>query len=234
MNQKKLYLLSATESIKLIKLGRISSKELVESCATQIEKNDKKIHALVMYNKNNAIQTAEYIDNKIKEGSNVGMLCGIPVAIKDIFNTLDFPTQHGSSIRKGYTPGNDARVVFRLKQENGIIIGKTVTAEFGVHYPGPTVNPHDFKHSPGTSSSGSAAAVASFMVPLALGSQTAGSTLRPASYCGIYGFKPSFGLIPRTGMLKTTDTLDNVGLMARTIDDLELLFDVVRVSGIDH
>lgn len=234
MDQKNLNLLSAKEAINLIQSGKISVKELIESCISQIEKNDKRINAWTVYDKDNAIRLAENIDKKFKEGKSIGMLCGIPVAVKDIFNTTEFCTQHGSIIRKDYTPGNDARVVFRIKQEDGIVLGKTVTAEFGVHHPGPTVNPHNFRFSPGTSSSGSAAAVASFMVPLALGSQTAGSTLRPASYCGIYGFKPSFGLIPRTGMLKTTDTLDNVGLMARTIDDIELIFDVLRISGTDH
>jgi Asp-tRNA(Asn)/Glu-tRNA(Gln) amidotransferase A subunit family amidase len=117
---------------------------------------------------------------------------------------------------------------------DGVVVGKTVTAEFAVHAPGPTVNPHNPDFAPGTSSSGSAAAVAANMVALALGTQTAGSTIRPASYCGVYGFKPSFGLIPRTGALKTTDSLDTVGLFARAIDDVELLFNVVRVHGPDH
>jgi Asp-tRNA(Asn)/Glu-tRNA(Gln) amidotransferase A subunit family amidase len=112
--------------------------------------------------------------------------------------------------------------------------GKTVTAEFAVHAPGPTRNPHHLDHMPGTSSSGSAAAVAAGMTPLGLGTQTAGSTIRPSSYCGIYGLKPSFGLLPRTGMLKTTDSLDTVGLLARSIDDLELFLEVTRVHGIDY
>ena len=152
----------------------------------------------------------------------------------DIFNTLNMPTCMGSSIWQGFTPGNDARVVAALRGEGGVILGKTVTAEFAVHHPGPTVNPFDPGYSPGTSSSGSAVAVAARMVPLALGTQTAGSTIRPASYCGVYGFKPSFGVIPRTGILKTLDTLDHVSFFARSLDDLGLLFDCTRVRGTNH
>jgi Asp-tRNA(Asn)/Glu-tRNA(Gln) amidotransferase A subunit family amidase len=158
----------------------------------------------------------------------------VPVGIKDIFNTLVFPTQMGSPVRQGYKAGNDARAVAVLRLAGAVIPGKTVTAEFGVHWPGPTRNPHNLDHTPGTSSSGSAAAVAAGMVPVALGSQTAGSMIRPASFCGIYGMKPSFGLIPRTGMLKTTDTLDHVGFCARSVDDLALMLDVLRVQGADY
>jgi len=164
----------------------------------------------------------------------VGPLNGIPIGIKDIFNTLDMPTAMGSPIWEGFTPGNDARVVAELRYAGGVILGKTVTAEFAVHTPGPTTNPHHPDFSPGTSSSGSAAAVAAGMVPAALGSQTAGSVIRPASYCGIYGFKPSFGLIPRTGSLKTTDSLDTVALMARSPGDLDFLFELLRVHGLDY
>lgn len=156
---------------------------------------------------------------------------GVPVGVKDIFNTYDFPTGMGSHILDDYNPGNDARVVSNIRLEGGLVAGKTVTAEFAVHHPGATVNPWDYRRTPGTSSSGSAAAVATRMCPLALGSQTAGSTIRPASYCGVIGWKPSFGLLPRTAMLKTTDSLDTIGLLARSIDDAELLFEVTRVRG---
>jgi Asp-tRNA(Asn)/Glu-tRNA(Gln) amidotransferase A subunit family amidase len=164
----------------------------------------------------------------------VGALCGVPVGVKDIFNTRDMPTQMGSPIWTGFTPGNDARVVHYLRVADSVIPGKTVTAEFAVHTPGPTLNPHNPEYMPGTSSSGSAAAVAAYMVPLAIGTQTAGSIIRPASYCGVYGYKPSFGLLARTGMLKTTDTLDTVGVFARTIDDIRLIFDTLRVDGPDY
>ena len=140
----------------------------------------------------------------------------------------------GSPIWKGFTPGNDARVVSKLKLQDGIILGKTVTAEFAVHYNDITTNPHHPEFSPGTSSSGSAAAVAASMAPIALGTQTAGSAIRPASYCGIFGFKPSFGLVPRTGTLKTTDSLDTISFLCRGADDLDLVFDIARVHGQDY
>ncbi len=140
----------------------------------------------------------------------------------------------GSPLWRGFTPGNDARTVFGLRRCDAVVAGKTVTAEFAVHTPGPTTNPHDPRRMPGTSSSGSAAAVAAGMVPLALGTQTAGSIVRPASYCGVVGFKPSFGAVPRTGVLKTTDTLDTIGVLSRTVDDAALAFDAIRVHGVDY
>ena len=163
-----------------------------------------------------------------------GPLQGIPFGVKDIFNTEDMPTGMGSPVWADFTPGNDARVVFSARRAGSLVVGKTVTAEFAVHTPGPTRNPYDQRRSPGTSSSGSAAAVACGMVPWALGSQTAGSIVRPASYCGIYGFKPSYGTIPRTGMLKTTDTLDQVGFFFRDPEDPVAVFDAIRVSGADY
>jgi len=227
----RLYLLSAAEGRRSVKAGEISVVEWVKSSAERIEEVDPSIHVWAYLDIEKAVSEARAIDRRLAKKEAVGSLCGAPVGVKDIFNTRDMPTCMGSPIWEGFTPGNDARVVFYLRQADAVIPGKTVTAEFAVHTPGRTVNPHNFGYSPGTSSSGSAAAVASFMVPLAVGTQTAGSIIRPASYCGVYGYKPSFGLIPRTGTLKTTDSLDTVGMFARTPDDLELLFDAVRVHG---
>jgi len=226
-----LNLLSATDAIKEIKAKHISAVELARSCAKQIERSEPEIKAWVCFDKENLIKQAQAIDDKIQQGIELSKLCGIPVGIKDIFNTADMPTCMGSPIWEGFTPGNDARAVEHIQWADGIIAGKTVTAEFAVHHPGPTVNPYNYDHSPGTSSGGSAAAVASNMVPLALGTQTAGSTIRPASYCGIYAMKPSFGLIPRTGILKTLDTLDHVTFFSRSVDDLHLMLGVLRVKG---
>ncbi|MBI4065719.1 amidase [Candidatus Kaiserbacteria bacterium] len=155
----------------------------------------------------------------------------IPVGIKDIYNTRDFPTQMGSPLWKDFTPGNDARAVYYLKRAGAIVAGKTVTAEFAVHALDKTLNPYDTSKTPGTSSSGSAVAVSLGIVPLATGSQTAGSIVRPASFCGIYGMKPSFGLIPRTGTLKTTDSLDTLGFFVLHAEDLRRGFDALRVRG---
>ncbi|MGE3319772.1 MAG: amidase family protein [Candidatus Berkiella sp.] len=156
---------------------------------------------------------------------------GIPVGIKDIINTEDFPTQMGSPLWEAFTPGNDARLVSSLKLDGAIIPGKTDTAEFAVHSLNKTMNPHGAEYSPGTSSSGSAAAVATGMVPCALGSQTAGSIIRPASYCGVFAMKPSYGLLPRTGILKTTDTLDSMGFFTYFAEDLRIMLDVLCVKG---
>lgn len=158
----------------------------------------------------------------------------VPLGVKDIFNTSNLPTQMGSSLWAGFRPGNDARAVFNLKRAGGLVAGKTVTAEFAVHTLGKTRNPWAFDRTPGTSSSGSAVAVAMGVVPAALGTQTAGSIVRPASFCGVWGMKPSFGLIPRTGMLKTTDSLDTVGFFAGHACDLRRLFEGLRVHGRDY
>ena len=229
--EKKLYYASATEAISLIKSGQITITEYLESIIKRIEKINPITNAWVHLNHKQSLETAKKLDKKMKNGENIGPLYGVPIGIKDIFNTINSQTEMGSSLWKNFTPGNDARVVHYLRMANAIIVGKTETAEFAVHALGKSKNPYDPNRSPGTSSSGSAIAVATSMVPLALGTQTAGSIIRPASYCGVFGFKPSFGLIPRTGMLKTTDTLDQIGYFARTPQDLDLLFDIIRVKG---
>ena len=225
--------LTATDIITHLRARDFSATEVTRACLEAINRLDHAIHAWVHVVPENALKQAEAADRKLATG-RAGSLCGVPIGIKDIFNTADMPTQMGSPIWKGFTPGNDARVVHYLRTADAVLLGKTVTAEFAVHAPGPTRNPHNLEHTPGTSSSGSAASTASYMVPLALGTQTAGSIIRPASYCGVYGFKPSFGLVPRTGMLKTTDSLDTVGIFSRSVEDLALLFDVIRVRGADY
>ncbi len=159
------------------------------------------------------------------------ILAGTPIGVKDCFNTTDFPTAMGSDLWQDFTPGNDARTVGLAKLLGAIVVGKTVTAEFATHEAGFTLNPHNQDRLAGTSSTGSAVAVACGMVPVALGTQTAGSIIRPASYCGVVGFKPSFGLIPRTGILKTADTLDTVGWLSRSVADVRLLLQALSVRG---
>jgi Asp-tRNA(Asn)/Glu-tRNA(Gln) amidotransferase A subunit family amidase len=205
--------------------GELSPAEIVDACLARIEQTEPHVHAWEHLDPE-AARTAADVSG--------GPLRGVPCGIKDIFNTRDMPTEMGSPVWSGFTPGNDARVVHYARLAGSAILGKTVTAEFAVHTPGKTLNPHDARYSPGTSSSGSAVAVACGMVPWALGSQTAGSIVRPASYSGVYGFKPSYGTIARTGMLKTTDTLDQVGWFTRSARDLGPLLDVLRVSGRDY
>jgi len=220
--------LTAAELLPRLKNKETSVSDVANSCLRRIELLNDKFKPFVFFDRN---IVESQVTNLSKKTSDFGKLYGIPVAIKDVFNTFDMPTEMGSSIWKGFTPGNDARSIFHIRQEDVLVMGKTVTAEFAVHAEGETFNPHNIDYSPGTSSSGSAVAVATYMVPLALGTQTGGSIIRPASYCGIYGFKPTFGLIPRVGMLKTTDTLDTVGFFSRSVDDLRLMLDSIRVKG---
>ncbi|NQT90613.1 MAG: amidase [Candidatus Omnitrophica bacterium] len=215
----------------MVKDQGLTAVELVKALIAYIDRIEPKINAWAYFRPEILLKEAEAIDTRVKNREAIGRLSAVPVGVKDIFNTKDMPTCMGSKLWDGFTPGNDARVVSYLRWEDAIVFGKTVTAEFAVHEPGPTRNPHDLDYYPGTSSSGSAASVASGMVPVALGTQTAGSIIRPASYCGVYGFKPSFGTLPRTAMLKTTDTLDQVGFFTRSIEDVGLAFDVMRVKG---
>jgi Asp-tRNA(Asn)/Glu-tRNA(Gln) amidotransferase A subunit family amidase len=211
--------------------GEMTPVDTARICARQIELHEASVHAMVCYDLEKLVSQAEEGLKRIEKGLPARQLEGIPVGIKDIFNTMDFPTQMGSPIWKDFTPGNDARILYQIRKEGGIIPGKTVTAEFAVHTPGETANPHDPSKTPGTSSSGSAAGIATGMFPAATGTQTAGSIVRPASFCGVYGCKPSFGLIPRTGSLKTTDSLDTTGFFVAHAEDMLTMFNVLRVHG---
>jgi len=225
-------LLTATEISGLIERRDVSALEVTDAALRRIALLEPLIHAWAWLDPDRARDQARRVDAGLAAGlDGPHLLRGVPVGVKDIFNTADMPTEMGSRIWAGFRPGNDARIVFNLRYDGAIIPGKTRTSEFAVHEPTDVRNPHQLTHAPGTSSAGSAAAVASGMVPLALGSQTAGSCIRPASYFGVFGFKPTFGTVPRTGVLKTADTLDTVAWFARSIDDVERLFEVVRVRG---
>ncbi|MBS1517245.1 MAG: amidase [Bacteroidetes bacterium] len=212
----------------------ITPPEIAEICISRIKELNDKYKVWVIFDEQILYAQAEKIYNRLKEGGDVRRLEGIPSGIKDIFNTYDFPTQMGSPLWKNFTSGNDSRVIYYLKQAGAVIPGKTDTAEFAVHAIGNCLNPHDVKRTPGTSSSGSAVSVSLGMVPFSIGTQTAGSIVRPASFCGVYGCKPSFGLIPRTGMLKTTDSLDTIGFFTAKYSDIETIFDIVRVHGSNY
>ena len=163
-----------------------------------------------------------------KEGKGVGPLHGVPIGIKDIIDTADMPTENGCRAHKGRQPTADAACVTALRRAGAVIMGKTVTTELAAFTPGKTHNPRNLEHTPGGSSSGSAAAVAAGMVPAALGTQTVGSVIRPGAFCGVYGFKPTFGVIPRPGVLTQAHSLDTVGVYGRSVDDLALLADVLQ------
>jgi Asp-tRNA(Asn)/Glu-tRNA(Gln) amidotransferase A subunit family amidase len=223
MELEDLHLLSATEAALLIREGVISSEQLVEACLARIVEVDGEIEAWAFLDPEYALRQARAADEERLNGRPIGPLHGVPVGIKDIFDTADMRTECGSVLYSGRTPARDAAVIARLRAAGALIMGKTVTTEFAFLAPGKTRNPHNPEHTPGGSSSGSAAAVAASMVPLAIGSQTNGSTIRPAAYCGVIGFKPTHGLISRHGALMLSRTLDHVGLFARTLDDIALL-----------
>jgi Asp-tRNA(Asn)/Glu-tRNA(Gln) amidotransferase A subunit family amidase len=224
--------LSAVEIAQQVAHRRVSAREIAERCLHRLHECEPSIHAWAHLDADRFLQSARALDARIAaDGDAAQALAGVPIGIKDVFNTSDMPTEMGSSIWKGFTPGNDARVVHALRRADALFPGKTVSAEFSVHATPPTRNPHDLNRTPGTSSSGSAAAVAAGVVPLALGTQTAGSIIRPASYCGVYGYKPSFGMLPRTGVLKTTDSLDTVGMFSASFADLALLLRHTAVRG---
>jgi Asp-tRNA(Asn)/Glu-tRNA(Gln) amidotransferase A subunit family amidase len=216
---------TATDAARLVRDGVISSVQLVEACLQQIEKREPDVQAWIFLDPEHALAQARAADEFRLSGQPIGELHGVPVGLKDIIDTSDMPTENGSVLHAGRTPSRDAAVVTLLREAGAIIMGKTVTTEFATRHPGKTRNPHNAAHTPGGSSSGSAAAVAAGMVPLALGSQTTGSTIRPASYCGVYGMKPTHGLIPRHGMFQLSRSLDHVGLFARSIEDLALLLE---------
>ena len=207
----------------MIRDGVITSVELVQACLACVREVDGQIQAWAFLDPEHALAQARAADEYRMSGQPTGALHGVPVGIKDIIDTADMPTENGSVLHAGRTPSRDASVVSLLRAAGAIVMGKTVTTEFATRTPGKTRNPHNPAHTPGGSSSGSAAAVAAGMVPLALGSQTTGSTIRPASYCGVFGFKPTHGLVPRHGMFQLSRTLDHVGLFARSLEDIALL-----------
>ena len=215
--------LTAAAAAAEILAGRLRSEELVGDCLARIRELEPTVQAWQFLDEQHALAQARAADEQRRSGEPVGALCGIPVGVKDIMDTADMPTENGTVLHKGRTPRADAAVVARLRAAGAVIMGKTVTTECAYFNPGKTRNPHNPEHTPGGSSSGSAAAVAAHMVPLALGSQTAGSVIRPAAFCGVYGYKPTHGLIPRTGVLALSRTLDHIGLFAHSLEDLALL-----------
>jgi Asp-tRNA(Asn)/Glu-tRNA(Gln) amidotransferase A subunit family amidase len=226
------YNLTATQAVDAIASGRLSSVDLVKSCLARIAETDGEIHAWAYLDGDAALAQAAECDRLRKGGYAIGPLHGVPVGLKDIIDTAGMPTQRGTAIFAGRQTESDARLVELLQQAGAVIMGKTVTTELAFVHANKTRNPHNTDHSPGGSSSGSAAAVAAQHVPLAIGTQTNGSVIRPASFCGIFGFKPTRGVISRTGLLQTSVSLDQVGCFGRTLDDVALLTDCI--SGYDQ
>ena len=219
--------LSATEAVGKIRNGEITSVELVQACLDRIEEFEPTIGAWAHLDADLALDHARRADENHAQGLDTGPLHGVPVGVKDIIDTADLPTECGTVLHSGRTPGEDATLVSRLRQAGAVILGKTVTTELAVYTPGKTTNPHDAARTPGGSSSGSAAAVAALMTPLAVGSQTNGSIIRPASFCGVFGYKPSHGRISRHRVLAQSHHLDTMGVFARNLGDLALIAEVL-------
>lgn len=222
-------MLCARGALEAIGRGELSAVQLVQACLERIHALEPRVEAWAFLDPERALAQARDRDRMLAEQTLLGPLHGLPVGIKDIFDTADMPTEYGTVLHAGRRPAEDATVVTLLRAAGAIILGKTVTTELAVYGPGKTKNPHNPGHTPGGSSSGSAAAVAAEMVPLALGSQTNGSVIRPAAYCGVVGYKPTFGLISRTGALRQSRPLDHVGVFARTVEDAALLAHVLMV-----
>ena len=219
---------TVVEAATRIAKGELSSEELVRDCLQRIARLEPTLQAWAFLDEQHALDAARAADIQLREGKGVGPLHGVPIGIKDIIDTADFPTENGSPVFKGRQPRADAACITALRRAGAVILGKTVTTELATHVPSRTRNPVNLEHTPGGSSSGSAAAVAAGMVPGAVGTQTGGSVIRPAAYCGVYGFKPTFGVIPRTGVLTQSSTLDTIGVFGRSVEDVALLADALQ------
>jgi Asp-tRNA(Asn)/Glu-tRNA(Gln) amidotransferase A subunit family amidase len=218
--------LSATEIVKKIAAGETTCEAVTRDCVARIAARDSTVKAWVNFDPELALAQARALDRSPQRGP----LHGVPIGLKDTIDTFDMPTEMGSPIFRGHRPRADASCVALLRRAGAVILGKTATCEFAGSAPPATTNPHNFTHTPGGSSSGSAAAVADHMVPAALGTQTGGSVLRPSSFCGIFGYKPTYNMFNKGGVWPAADSIDTVGWLAGAIDDIELLTRVLRMQ----
>lgn len=220
---------SITTLVQQYRQGARSPRDVVEQCLRRCEQFESAIHAWISIDADGARRQAEQLERRIRNGEPVGPLAGIPIGIKDIIDIAGLPTRAGSLTRAGHRAERDAPVVLRLRQAGAILLGKTVTTEFACFDPPPTRNPWNPAHTPGGSSSGSAAAVSLGMCVAAIGSQTGGSIVRPASYCGVAGFKPTRGSVSTEGVVPVSEYLDHVGPLAASVADLQSLFAVLAI-----
>jgi len=222
-----IFSLSLEELAKKIKEAELTSVEVCEKYIERINKFEKDVKAWAHFDKKVLLEKATEADDHRRSGKPVGLLHGVPIAVKDIIGTVDMPTECGTVIRKGKSYSQNAEIIDLLHASGAIVMGKTATSELAYLGPPATTNPHDKNRTPGGSSSGSAASVASFMAPASIGSQTGGSVIRPASYCGVVGYKPSYGLISRNGVLRTSYSLDQIGMFGRKVEDVAMLAKVL-------
>jgi len=215
--------ISATRLAARLAQQEVRPTEVVEAYLDAIERYNPEIRAFTHIDRRQVMDAARMLEQSVSKGR----LYGVPLAVKDVLDTCDMPSAYGSPIWDGHRPRSDAAVVAMARRAGAMIIGKSATTEFATKFAPQTVNPHNFRHTPGGSSSGSAAAVAAGIVPLALGTQTAGSIVRPASYCGVVGYKPTFGYIHRAGMKVMSEALDTIGAIARSVEDAALLVEAI-------
>jgi Asp-tRNA(Asn)/Glu-tRNA(Gln) amidotransferase A subunit family amidase len=219
--------LGAAEIVQKIARGEATCEAVTRDCVARINERDDVVKAWVNFDPELALAQARALDRSQSRGP----LHGVPIGVKDIIDTFDMPTELGSPIYKGHRPPSDAACVALLRRAGAVMLGKTATCEFAGMAPPETTNPHNPAHTPGGSSSGSGAAVADDMVPAALGTQTGGSVLRPSSYCGIFGFKPTYNTFNKAGVKPAAESIDTIGWLARSLDDIELLTAVLRMQA---
>jgi Asp-tRNA(Asn)/Glu-tRNA(Gln) amidotransferase A subunit family amidase len=224
---------SALSLVEGMRSGRTTAVMIMRAHLDRIKALEPGVRAFVHFDAEAALAAAERADKQRGLGDPPGPLHGLPVAVKDIIDTSDFPTEHGGEIFRGRRPERDATIVKRLRSAGAIVIGKTVTSQYALFVPGPTRNPRDLTRTPGGSSSGSAAAVAAGFAPVALGTQTNGSVIRPASYCGVVGFKPSLGVLPRTGVLRHSALIDHPGVFAGSVGDAASIVDTIAGEDVE-
>ena len=222
-----IFSLSLEELAKKINDAQLTSVEVCEKYIERINKFEKDVKAWAHFDKKVLLEKATEADDHRRSGKPAGPLHGVPIAVKDIIGTVDMPTECGTVIRKGKSYSQNAEIIDLLHASGAIVMGKTATSELAYLGPPATTNPHDKDRTPGGSSSGSAASVASFMAPASIGSQTGGSVIRPASYCGVVGYKPSYGLISRNVVLRTSYSLDQIGMFGRKVEDVAMLAKVL-------
>lgn len=215
--------LTATEIVAAIGAGRTTCEAVARACLERIEAREPRVQAWAHLDGERVIARARALDR----GAVRGPLHGVPFGVKDIIDTCDLPTEYGTLIHKGHRPAKDAACVALSRKAGGVLMGKTVTTEFANVTPGETRNPLDFARTPGGSSSGSAAAVADCHVPVAIGTQTTGSTTRPASFCGVFGYRPTYGDLRTAGVMEASGSLDTLGILARSVEDVALYRDVL-------
>jgi Asp-tRNA(Asn)/Glu-tRNA(Gln) amidotransferase A subunit family amidase len=221
---------TATEASRLMAAGKLTAVQLAEDCLARVAERERDVQAWVHVDADQVLAQARKLDRESRRSP----LHGIPVGLKDIIDTIDMPTEYGSPIYAGHRPQVDASCAALLRKAGAVIMGKTVTTEFAVRHPNKTRNPHNLAHTPGGSSSGSAAGVADCMMPLALGTQTGGSVVRPSAYCGVVGLKPTFNIINRAGVKPNSESLDTIGTMARSVPDVAMMLAVLTGQPVEE